>query len=398
MSEPRAAPPWQPVTTAERYAALDVIRGLALLGVLLVNLHSNFRVSLAEHILTFHASPGWIDRATDVAIAALLEFKAFSLFSLLFGAGMAIFADRAAQHDVNPNRFLVRRFLVLLALGLGHLYLIWNGDILTLYALCGLLLLPFLQLPAAALVATGVAAFVIPYVIPWGLGGPSEETMRELGAEAGQVYATGGFQDVLEFHWRETHRFILPLVVGVLPRTLGLMALGAAAWRAGLFQNPNEHRRLLWTVALIGSTIGGTATLLAVLASSTGQPTGVPPGLVEAFSSAPLALAYAAGLVLALESPSVIRAAAPFAAVGQMALTNYLIQSVVLSLLFYGYGLGLHGRLGSAAAAGVGLIVYAGQMVCSRVWLQRARFGPVEWLWRSLTYGRSQPLWRPPIS
>jgi uncharacterized protein len=140
--------------------------------------------------------------------------------------------------------------------------------------------------------------------------------------------------------------------------------------------------------------VGASASALKVYEASTGRETGAPSALVEACSSVPLALAYTAGLLLALRSPAAARAARPFAAVGQMALTNYLGQSVALSLLFYGYGLGLTGRLGSAAAVGVGLAVYAAQVVVSVWWLRRYRFGPAEWLWRSLTYGRRQPMRR----
>jgi uncharacterized protein len=168
------------------------------------------------------------------------------------------------------------------------------------------------------------------------------------------------------------------------------MALGAAAWKAGLFQHPGSHRRLLWAVALVGGGVGGTSTALSVA----GVSTGLPAALLDAVSSAPLALAYAAGLVLGLESPGVARLAAPFASVGQMALTNYLVQSVVLGFLFYGYGLGLYGRLGSAPASAIGLAIYAAQILFSRAWLKRYRFGPVEWAWRSMTYGRRQPMRR----
>ena len=394
MGDSNEARHWQPITEAERCTALDAIRGLALLGVLLVNLNGDFRVSLPEHLLTFHTGPRWEDRVTDVAFAALLEFKAFALFSLLFGAGLAVFADRAAGRGVSPTRFLARRLIVLLTLGLGHLLAVWNGDILTLYAVCGLLMLPLRRLPAAALAAAGAAAFALPYVIPWGLGWPTEDTLRGLAEEASRVYTTGGVGDVLGFHWRETQLLILPLLVSVLPRTWGLMAIGAAAWKAGVFRDPGGHRQLLWGVALVGGGVGGAATLLSVYAASTGRPPGLPPAFVEAASSAPLALAYAAGLLLALRSPAATRMATPFAAAGQMALTNYIAQSLILSVLFYGYGLGLYGRLGSLAAAGVGLAIYAGQVVCSWMWLLRYRFGLAEWVWRSLTYGRVQPMRR----
>ncbi len=387
MADAKEAPPWQPITEAERCLALDAIRGLALLGVLLVNLHDDFRISLPEYILSSHASLRWHDRATDVAIAVLLEFKAFGLFSLLFGAGLAVFAERAGARGVRPTLFLARRLLVLLVIGLTHLLVLWNGDILTLYAVCGLLMLPLYLLPASALTALGIAVYVLPYVIPWGLGWPAEETLRELAAEAAQVYTVGGPGDVLAFHLRETQRLILPLLVGVLPRTWGLIALGAAAWKAGLFRDPARHRRLLWTIFLVGGGVGAAATVLSVLGISTDLP-------LDAFSSTPLSLGYAAGLLLALRSPVVARLAVPFAGAGQMALTNYLLQSLLLSFLFYGYGLGLYGRLGSAAGAGVGLAIYAGQLLFSWLWLRRYRFGPVEWLWRALTYGRRPPLHR----
>jgi plasmid maintenance system killer protein len=146
---------WQPTASDERYVALDVLRGLALFGVLLINLHTLFRVSLFEHILHFHTEPGTWNHVADVLLAGLLETKAVSLFSLMFGIGSAIQAERAAARGVNVTRFLVRRYLVLLALGLCHWCLIWNGDILTLYAVCGLLIVPFMRLPAWMLAVLG---------------------------------------------------------------------------------------------------------------------------------------------------------------------------------------------------------------------------------------------------
>ena len=116
--------------------------------------------------------------------------------------------------------------------------------------------------------------------------------------------------------------------------------------------------------------------------------------LLEVGSFIPLSLAYGAALLLMLRSRRIAAVTAPFAAVGQMALTNYLSQSVLLSWLFYGYGWGLYGRLGSFHAALIGLAIYLGQMAVSVVWLRHFRFGPVEWLWRSLTYGRLQPMRR----
>ena len=390
MGDLKPPPAWGPVAEAERYPALDAVRGLALLGVLLANLHTSFRVSYPDFLLGHPPGPAWEDRAVDLALAVLVHGKAYALFALLFGAGLAAFADRAAARRARPARLLARRLAVLLALGLGHLVLVWNGDILTLYAVCALLLLPALRLPAGGLAAAGLAALALPYVVPWGLDGPTEDELRELAAEGQPVYVAGGVADVVAHQWREARLIDLPILVAALPRTVGLMALGAAAWRAGVVADPTGHRRLLRAVAVAVGGVGGAATLVWALQ----VPTQLPPWLVEAAATVPLALGYAAGLLLALRSPAVGRAAAPVAAVGRMALTNYLAQSVALGLLFFGYGLGLHGRLGPAAACGVGLALYSAQVVASLVWLRWFRFGPAEWAWRSLTYGRAQPMRR----
>ena len=154
---------------------------------MVVNLLTMFRVPLAEHILVFHTHAGSANHLVDVLVAGLIEFKAFTLFSFLFGVGVAIQCERATRRGVDVTRYLLRRFLILLAIGLCHLLLIWNGDILTLYAVCGLLIVPVLRLPAALLTVLGAAAIVLPYVAPVGMPFPSEETLRALAAAATRV-------------------------------------------------------------------------------------------------------------------------------------------------------------------------------------------------------------------
>jgi len=381
---------WQPVINSERYTDLDILRGVALLGVLLVNLLSDFRIPLAEHLLVFHTQPDPADRITDLAAAGLLEFKAMTIFSLIFGVGSSIFAERAATRGVNPLRFLARRYLVLLALGLCHLLLTWNGDILTLYAVCGLLLLPCLRLNPTSLALVGLAGIAANFVIPWDFLWPGDAMLHQLAGEAHSVYAKGAWGGILAFHAKETQHLILPLLAASLPKTWGLMALGAAIWRSGVFQDPKRHLDTLWAVVLLGGSLGAWATVQTVSAASTGHPSPYPSRMLEAASYIPLALALGAALLLALQLPLVRRVASIFQAAGQMALTNYLMQSILLSFVFY--GLGLVGKLGSAAAVGVGLLLYAVQLLLSALWLRRYRFGPVEWLWRSLTYGRRQPM------
>jgi uncharacterized protein len=385
---------FQPVGETERYRHLDVLRGLSLFGVLLVNLLTLFRVSLFQHMLEFHTDPGRANHLVDLLVAALVEFKAFTLFSFLFGVGTAIQAERSAARGLPVTGFLLRRFLVLLAIGLCHMFLIWNGDILLLYAVCGLLMVPTLGLPARTLAIFGIAAILLPGFVPLGVGFPGAQAWRAQAAAAMRVYGHGSYLAILAFRWTETWRMILPLVWSVLPRTAGLMWLGAAAWRGGLLRRPEQHRGLLWAVLVGGGVIGGATSFLHVLAKSSGGSSPLLSELQDMVSTIPLAFAYAAGLLLWMQPPRALRLTAPFGAAGQMALTNYLTQSIVLGFVFYGYGLGLFGRIGPAAGVGMAVAFYGAQLAFSLVWLRRYRFGPVEWLWRSLTYGRRQPMHR----
>jgi uncharacterized protein len=152
------------------------------------------------------------------------------------------------------------------------------------------------------------------------------------------------------------------------------MSIGIACWRMGVLQNPERHRRLLWAI------VCGAGACIATL-QFFGWSFDMKPNLVAA--------GYAAAIFL---WASYGWRSESLAAAGQMALTNYLTQSVILSLLFFGYGLGMFGRLDAAPGALIGVVLYAAQLAFSRAWLRRYRFGPVEWLWRSLTYGCAQPM------
>ena len=311
---------WQPLTQTERYRALDAIRGVSLFGVLLVNLLTLFRVSLFQHILTFHTHPGWANHLVDELVSGLVEFKAFTLFSLMFGVGVAIQAERAVARGVKLNRFLVRRFLVLLALGLCHLLLIWNGDILVLYAVCGLLLVPVLRLPALGLAAIGAAVILLPFFVPLGIAFPGGDVLRVHAAEATRVYSQGGFMEILTFRWYETRRMILPLLLGSLPRTAGLMLWGVSAWRSGVLRDPERHSGLLRAIFLGAGLTGGITAALHAYSRSYGLPFDIP--FPDLSSNIPLAFAYGAGLLLWLSRAPASAFTAALAAAGQMALTT----------------------------------------------------------------------------
>jgi uncharacterized protein len=366
---------------AERIDALDVLRGLALFGVLAINLVTGFRVSIFEQFLSDAGATSPLDRAVEAFLILAIDMKAFAVFSLLFGVGLAIQFERLAG---NPRRtlLLARRLLVLLAIGLIHLFLIWNGDILTEYALAGFVVLPLLfgprwLLAAASLLFLGlyVAMPLLPPVVVF----PDAGWMKQHVAEARDIYGTGIFAEILAFRIREIPA-ILPLHVFVFPRTVALFLFGAFTWRTGVLRHAPAHKRLLFSVAAAGIVIGAGLTLAAehqVLA-------GLAPVL--------LALGYSAAVIGLMSLPNWRRMLAWAAPVGRMAFTNYLAQSIIFGWIFYGYGLGLFGRLGVAAALAIGIVVYAGQAMFSAWWLGCYWYGPVEWLWRRLMYGMPQPM------
>jgi uncharacterized protein len=243
----------RPVSPSERIDAIDVLRGVALFGVLAMNIVTIFRVSIFAQFLPNTEFTTPLDRAVSAVLTVAVDFKALALFSLLFGVGLAIQFERLAGH---PRRviLLLRRPAVLLTIGPVQLYLIWNGDILVEYALAGFVVLPFLYGPrwlvaGAALVLLGlyVAMPLLPPIVSW----PGSAAMAALVADATRAYGSGGFFDVLAFRIREVPA-IFPLHVMVFPRTVALFLLGVVAWRSGILRGTAANRRLLVAVAIAG--------------------------------------------------------------------------------------------------------------------------------------------------
>jgi len=380
----------EPVAPSDRIEAIDALRGIALFGVLAINLVTEFRVSIFEQFISTARTASPLDRALEKFLMVAIDMKAFALFSLLFGVGLAIQFERLSANP-RRSRLLVRRLMVLLMIGVLHLFLIWNGDILTEYALAGFFALPFLFGPRWLLTFTAsmllALYLVLPLLLPSGVF-PSLARMTQDVAEASHIYQTGGFLDVLVFRIREIP-LILPLHLYVFPRTIGLFLLGALTWRAGILGSTATSNRLLFAVAATGICLG----LVLTLTASDGAFAVLPMNMIAGpLGTIFLALGYGAAVV-GLSGLSAGKALFGWAApMGRMAFTNYLGQSIIFGWIFYGYGLGLFDRLGASAAFAIGLLVYAAQAIFSTWWLRRYRYGPIEWIWRSLMYGLAQPM------
>jgi uncharacterized protein len=374
---PSALPP------DERLVSIDVLRGLALFGVLVVNVVTEFRVSIFQQFLPVVGQVPMAERVAAGFVSVVLQSKALALFSFLFGVGLAIQFDRLSDRG-RPLYWLTRRLAVLLLFGVLHLLFIWNGDILTEYALAGFLVLPFLYTSKRVL-AFGIVSLLTVYVampllqlpIPW----PTVPTLQQHAAEAERVYATGGLDEIWRFSLRELP-LLLPLHIDVFPRTVALFLLGALVWRTGVLQHLGLYKREFASGALAGIAVGAALTVVADAGAR--------------LAPVILALAYGAAIVAVVQFPATCGVLSIFGPVGRMAFTNYVMQSLIFGYIFFGYGLGQFGQLGAAHVLLIGIAVYVAQTLLSALWLEHFRFGPLEWLWRTLTYGKVQQIRKPP--
>jgi uncharacterized protein len=399
-----------PVARQDRISEIDIIRGFALFGVLWVNLLQHADLAIPqEHLATLPTAS--IDNVVNIVSRWLAQAKAQALFSMLFGFGFAIMMDRLEQRGVDGTRIYLRRLTILLAIGLVHLFLLWSGDIVHSYAMMGFLLLLTRRWPAWLLIGVGVALalLTLPSLIayetiaftdgpaPWlaeQVAGQSRRWVLLQGSDYGAFVAEN-----VRLVFSEIYVFpVGPVVLGWI---LGRFMIGAWIYRQGWLQVPDRHAAFFrkWTAILLpaGLLLGGLRMITHFLGIRIS-------GLGEVLFFAVLwtgiliqALGYAAGIVVLCRKPAWRRRLSGLGAVGQMALTNYVMQSFFFLFVLYGFGLGLLPWNGATFSLAFALALFAFQIAFSRWWLARYRFGPLEWVWRSLTYGERQPMrLRPP--
>ncbi len=404
-----------PTDPGRRIHTIDVLRGFALLGILLVNME------LFSHPVQTVVLPveyfAWADRAAAWLVRFVAEGKFYSLFSLLFGLGFALQMARADEKRVRFLPIYARRLILLLAIGLIHAYLVWVGDILTLYALLGFLLVLFRKSRPRKLLFWAVLFMLLPALflafsdamIALGSAQPGvgeqiqqgfQEQRQGYLADIEGAYAVYGQGDFAQITAQRAHDmgFMAYSSPFLGPSVFAMFLLGLWFARKGVFQNVEEHlpfmRRLLVGGLMVG--VVGNAIYASLLGPDSPRfipnPTVSLATLGQAVGAPALCLFYVSALTLLNRQPVWQRYLAPLAGAGRMALTNYLGQSVICTLIFYGYGLGLFGQVGKAAGLLLAIAIFALQVWFSGWWLSRFRYGPMEWLWRSLTYLRWQPL------
>jgi uncharacterized protein len=390
----------RPVAPGARLLALDVLRGLALLGVLLVNLDEFSGASWALQAKLPYPM-GWGGEVLSLLRHTFLEGKAAALLGLLFGVGLAIQLDSADRSGRAYTAFALRRVGALALIGLAHSFLLWNVDILLDYALISLMVLPFLRLrpgrilwsiPLLLLIALLIA---VPFLPLLGRLEQDPAGFYRLGLEH---YGAGSWFEALKFRSWEMLHVIGPMrLTNRLPALLPFFILGVYFWKKGFLAEPEKHLRTLRLLFYTCFLLGLLANLVPQEALH-GAVAGIPRPFrvlikLSAFFARPaLTVGYTAGILLLLRRPWWRARLGLLAPLGRMALTQYLLQSVVCTLMFNGYGLGLYGRVSISACIFGGIAFFALQAWSSRAWLARFPMGPAEWLWRRMTYGALPPV------
>ncbi|HSD18326.1 MAG TPA: DUF418 domain-containing protein [Thermomonas sp.] len=401
-----------PVGAHERVEVMDVLRGVALLGILLMNIEA-FVGPMMEAITGVNPRFSGADRWMDAAIYVLVQGKFVTMFSMLFGMGFAVMLERANASGASGTGLYARRLLALLGIGLVHALLIWSGDILLAYALLGfVLLLCFRRTPVSRLPKWGIVLYLLPLLLTWAMAGfatlsqqdpqAAAEFQKGMAAQAQQMaalvdgerlaFGSGSYAEAVAQRATDTGA-MLGFLVFFGPSLLGVFLLGAWFMRSGVIRDSAAHLPLFRRLRTIGFGIGLPLMLWSAWTHPTMSFSEMSLGSAAAQTAAQVAnllmmLGYLSAIVLAMQLPAWAGRLRWLAPAGRMALTNYLMQSVVCTLVFYGHGLGYFERLPRAWQPVFVLALFALQVMFSRWWLARYRFGPMEGLWRWMTYAR----------
>jgi uncharacterized protein len=401
----------RPVSAGERIDVLDALRGAALFGIITANMRG-FSGPLAayfDHTLMWTDS---VNRAAQIFVDIFIQGKFITLFAFMFGIGFAIQMERADRSGVTSRMFYVRRLAVLLLFGLVHFFFVWWGDILAPYAILGFALMLFRQRSQKALLRWSAVLYAYPvllgalmlalYSAGVQIPSPPPTTPEDLQRTI-NVYGAGSYTDIVRENV-STAPFMIFGLIFFYPRVLGIFIFGLWVWREGIIRDLSSRTALLRRCQRHGLWIGLLFNGIGVALNEIFHPHPMAPsvlglllGLSFSIGLPAGSLFYASTVALLWEKAKWRERLRPFAAVGRMALSNYLLQSLVCTTLYYSWGIGLYGRVGPLMGFVPTVAIYAAQLVLSVWWLRLFAMGPMEWLWRRLTYGFSpaQPVPQP---
>lgn len=398
----------EPVQKKERIEVLDVIRGFALLGILLVHMPVFFG-SPAGYLTALGKNmwPEMWDTIATSFINLFVQGKFYTMFSFLFGLGFVIFFERAKARSTSPKLLFSKRLLILLIIGLLHAFFIWHGDILVAYALFGFLLPLFFNRKSKTLFIWA-AAFIFVFVSFTGLGvlatsildeatfsammQPMIEKMQASLDNSFLAYGQGNFSAIMAQRTADTlfgYTQIWAMFFMIFP----LFLLGVYIGKRGVFQNIEANLSFIKKAWIWGLVIGLSMSIVKYIAAN--EMNHLFPNIHSLiyyvaciFGDTGLSIFYMSSIILLFQRKKWGLKLKPFGYVGRMALSNYLLQSIIGTMIFYNYGLGLYGQISPVLGLSLVVVIFVGQIYLSKYWLQRYQFGPLEWAWKSLTYGK----------
>jgi uncharacterized protein len=392
-----------PISLTERIGVLDVLRGLAVSGILIGNMQWFSGYGLVPQTLAGQETV--VNQIGHFLVHFLVEGKFYSIFSFLFGFGFALQIARAEERGDHRASVFKRRLFWLLVIGLLHAFLLWSGDILSVYALLGFLLILFRKKAtekllkwAVALTAVPVLTYILMYVLFVAFASPETVNMvdraqNEMWNNAVSTVPHGSYLQILrDYNLNMLAGRYAGLIVQMrLPKILAMFLLGFYAYKRGFFQDPSSHRPFIRRVLAYGLLIGIPANIVFAYFSHSEAdfpptPAGMAGVAAYAIGVPALALGIIALVVTLWQNAIWQRLLVILAPVGIMALTNYLLQTAICVTIFYGFGLGLYGSIGAAKATAMALAIFTFQVLLSTLWLKYFAYGPMEWIWRQLTY------------
>jgi len=398
----------QSILTKSRIEIIDVLRGITLLGIVMVHFMEQYYAGMHPESHQNFEIKFLGDQIMQIFIGIFISGKFYLIFSFLFGLSFFI----QLNNSESDTKFFIRffwRLVILFAIGFVH-HLHYRGDILTIYAMLGVGLLICYKLPDRFLLILALAlAINVPSLIVRGIQSviqPQLEIQQLFGGsnDVNEKYfetlKSGSYLDVLKANLQEFEfKYQFQVVSGRIYITMGLFLLGLYAGRKRIFENWVEYlpqfkkslKSSLWVIVglvLFGLVFFGGAEAVKIKLPEVVQWT-VGGFLLDIFNLT-LAVIYVAGIMLLFNKSNWHRRLMHFYSVGRIGLTTYLVQTICGVLLFFGFGVGLLGEVGVLVTVGIGILIFIGQIYFSKWWLTRFRYGPVEWLWRSLTYLKVQ--------
>ena len=394
-----------PIEATDRIESLDVLRGFAVLGILVMNIQAFAMPGAAYFNPTAYGDLNGLNFFTWLASYLLVDQKFMSIFSLLFGAGICLFADRAEARSGRSAGLHYRRMFYLLVFGFIHAYLLWSGDILVAYALCGSVIFLLRNRSPRALVVSGLVVFVVASVFSIGIGITTEfisdEDVAEIVAawapdvakiEAELLAYRGGWfaqqaqrvSDTLVMH-------TMALPTELLWQSAGIMLMGMALYRWHILSAVRNDRFYL-RLALIGFGVGlpivAAGAWWNFAAGWRWERSMFLGSQFNYWGSLAMAFGYVGLVMLAVRREWFSALQMRLAAAGRMAFTNYIAQTLICTTIFYGHGFGLFGSVVRWQQAIIVIAIWVIQLWWSPLLMRRFRYGPLEWSWRALTYWR----------